>query len=61
MSFKKGKGRGKKSDSERPVFDSVRKPIAPPGKKIGEDKPTEKAYPAGRKAKHKKSVEADES
>jgi hypothetical protein len=44
----------KKKKKERPVFDSIRKPTAPPSKKIGTDKPEEKAIPSRRKAKHKK-------
>lgn len=44
----------KKKKIERPVFDSIRKPVAPPGQKMGKDKPDEKANPTGRKAKHKK-------
>jgi hypothetical protein len=45
---------------ERPIFDSVRKPIAPPSRKIGEDKPLEKARPSLRKIKHKKPEPFDE-
>jgi hypothetical protein len=44
----------KKKKAERPVFDSIRKPVAPPAKKFGSDKPEEKADPSRRKAKHKK-------
>ena len=47
----------KKKKTERPVFDSIRKPTAPPSKKIGSDKPEEKANPSRRKAKHKKKDE----
>jgi hypothetical protein len=50
----------KKKKKERPVFDSIRKPTAPPSKKMGKDKPEEKASPSRRKAKHKKK-ETDES
>lgn len=39
---------------ERPVFDAIRKPTAPPSQKMGTAKPDEKARPARRKAKHKK-------
>lgn len=46
--------RKKKKNEERPVFDSIRKPTAPPGHKFGGDKPEEKVRPSGRKAKHKK-------
>jgi hypothetical protein len=46
----------------RPVFDSIRKPLAPPGHPMSHAKPEEKARPSGRKAKHKrKPEEIDES
>ena len=41
----------------RPVFDSIRKPGAPPGHPISRAKPDEVARPAGRKAKHKRRPE----
>jgi hypothetical protein len=43
-----------KKKEKRPVFDSIRKPVAPPSKKFGAPKREEKAYPARRKTKHKK-------
>ena len=43
----------------RPVFDSIRKPTAPPSQKFGLDAPEEKIHPAQRKAKHKKDPEID--
>jgi hypothetical protein len=46
----------KKKRPDRPVFDSIRKPVAPPSQKIGSNKPEEKAHPANRKIKHKKPV-----
>lgn len=49
----------RKKKTERPLFDSVRKPTAPPSFKIGKDKPKEKAHPARRKIKHKKPEETD--
>ncbi|HEX7333727.1 MAG TPA: hypothetical protein VF290_19655 [Pyrinomonadaceae bacterium] len=42
----------------RPVFDSIRKPGAPPGHPISRAKPDEIARPAGRKAKHKRPPES---
>ncbi len=42
---------------ERPLFDSIRKPSAPPGHPMSEAKPAEKARPSGRKAKHKRKPE----
>jgi hypothetical protein len=47
------KRRRKSDPNERPVFDSIRKPTAPPSKKLSPDKPEEKQHPAMRKAKHK--------
>ena len=44
----------KKKKPEQPIFDSIRKPTAPPSKKFGPDKPEAKARPAQRKSKHKK-------
>ncbi|HKY28502.1 MAG TPA: hypothetical protein VJM12_11240 [Pyrinomonadaceae bacterium] len=43
----------------RPIFDSIRKPSAPPGHPMSHAKPDEKARPAGRKAKHKQKPELD--
>jgi hypothetical protein len=42
-----------KKHQARPVFDSIRKPTAPPGHPLSRAKPDEVARPAGRKAKHK--------
>ncbi|HYK21262.1 MAG TPA: hypothetical protein VEV42_11045 [Pyrinomonadaceae bacterium] len=44
----------------RPVFDSIRKPSAPPGHPMSRAKPDEVARPAGRKAKHKRRPETTE-
>ena len=44
----------KKAAAERPVFDSIRKPVAPPGHPLTRAKPEERAHPAERKAKHKR-------
>jgi hypothetical protein len=41
----------------RPVFDSIRKPNAPPGHPLSRAKPDEVARPAMRKAKHKRRPE----
>ena len=51
------KGKGK---SLRPLFDNIRKPIAPPGHPLSRSKPDEVARPAGRKAKHKRRPEVTE-
>jgi hypothetical protein len=51
------KARNSKRRQARPVFDSIRKPSAPPGHPINQAKPDEKARPAGRKAKHKRRPE----
>ncbi len=53
------KGRRKKKTDERPVFDSIRKPTAPPTQKFGASRPDEKLRPSQRKAKHKKAPETD--
>ena len=45
--------RGKKA-IERPVFDVIRKPLAPPGHPLSQAKPEMRARPAMRKAKHKR-------
>lgn len=53
--------RQKRKTEKRPVFDSIRKPTAPPGHKLGDDKPDERARPSMRKAKHKKKVDPKDS
>jgi len=47
-------GKKKAKNVERPIFDSIRKPTAPPSRKIGTDQAAEKRVPSLRKAKHKK-------
>ena len=47
----------KRKPEVRPVFDSIRKPTAPPSRKFGDQKPEEKARPAGRRRKHKSKVD----
>jgi hypothetical protein len=49
--------RGKKA-VDRPAFDSMRKPLAPPGHPLSQAKPVERARPAMRKAKHKRPPDA---
>jgi hypothetical protein len=51
--MKKSEQKSSKSKDERLVFNSIRKPQAPPGHPLGQAKPEERAHPAGRKAKHK--------
>ncbi len=41
------------------IINSLRRPIAPPGHPLTHATPDEKATPAGRKAKHKPSRNAD--
>lgn len=48
----------KSKQSTRLIFESIRKPTAPPGHPMTHAKPDEKARPAGRKAKHKRRPEA---
>jgi hypothetical protein len=50
----------KKRRRVRPIFDSIRKPTAPPGHPLSRAKPDEVARPAGRKAKHTRRPEAGE-
>ena len=50
----------KKKKEENTIFDSIRKPIAPPSQKIGKNKPDEKARPSLRKMKHKKPDSTDD-
>jgi hypothetical protein len=52
-------GEKKKKTNERPVYESIRKPTAPPSKTFGAAKPDEKSYPSRRKIKHKKPEETD--
>ena len=53
-------GRKHKKD-ERKIFDSIRKPTAPPSRIFGEDKPDERAHPSQRKTKHKKRTDPGDS
>jgi hypothetical protein len=53
--------RRNRKTEKRPVFDSIRKPTAPPGHKLGDDKPDERAHPSLRKAKYKKKIVQIES
>ncbi len=41
------------------LFDSIRKPLAPPSKVFGQNKPIEKALPSLRKVKYKIEIEVD--
>lgn len=50
----------KKKLKSKTIFESIRKPIAPPTQKIGKNKPDEKVNPAPRKDKHKKLEDTDE-
>lgn len=53
MARKSSPRKGKRQGT-RLVFDSIRKPTAPPGHPLSRAKPDEVARPAGRKAKHKR-------
>lgn len=53
-------GEKKIKRAERPVFDSIRKPTAPPSRKMGTDQAEEKRVPSLRKAKHKKDPDLSE-
>lgn len=39
--------------AERPVFDPIRKPVAPAGHPVNRARPEERAHPAERKVKHR--------
>jgi hypothetical protein len=51
---------GKAKKEERPIFDAIRKPLAPPSHPLGHAKPEEKARPSQRKVKHKRRAEETE-
>ncbi len=54
---KKTSRKRKPNQTARVIFESIRKPAAPPGHPLSHAKPEEKARPAGRKAKHKQKPE----
>ena len=43
-----------KKRGARPLYDTIRKPLAPPGHPLTRAKPEERAHPAERKVKHKR-------
>jgi hypothetical protein len=43
-----------KKPVERPLYETIRKPLAPPGHPLSRAKPEERAHPAERKVKHKR-------
>ncbi len=50
----------KSKQDARPIFDSIRKPTAPPSRKFGGGPaPEEKVRPSLRKVKHKKAPDLD--
>ena len=55
-----GKSRRKKVE-ERPIFDAIRKPTAPPSQRMGTARPEEKAHPSQRRVKHKKPISGEDS
>ncbi|HEY0377694.1 MAG TPA: hypothetical protein VGC87_12285 [Pyrinomonadaceae bacterium] len=57
--MKKTRHKGGKKVAARPVFDSIRKPLAPPGHALSHARPDERARPAMRKAKHKQPPASD--
>ncbi|HKO43600.1 MAG TPA: hypothetical protein VJU84_09925 [Pyrinomonadaceae bacterium] len=59
MTNKSSRASKSKKDA-RPIFESIRKPGAPPGHPMTHAKPEEKARPAQRKAKHKRKPEVSE-
>jgi hypothetical protein len=59
MQVKAATRKAGKRQSERPVFEAIRKPLAPPGHPLGRAKPEDRAHPAQRKAKHKRRAGGD--
>jgi hypothetical protein len=49
----------RKGVEERPVFDSIRKPVAPPTRRFEDDAREEKLHPSLRKVKHKRPLELE--
>jgi hypothetical protein len=43
-----------KKRTTRALYDTIRKPLAPPGHPLTRAKPEERAHPAERKVKHKR-------
>jgi hypothetical protein len=60
MAAKRSRRKRSNRQTGRPIFDSIRKPTAPPGHPLSHAKPDEKARPAGRKAKHKQRPELED-
>ncbi|HEX8475056.1 MAG TPA: hypothetical protein VF666_13585 [Pyrinomonadaceae bacterium] len=52
--MKKNSKKTSKQTEARPLFDVIRKPVAPPGHALSRAKPEERAHPAERKVKHKR-------
>ncbi|MBX3300386.1 MAG: hypothetical protein KF736_13085 [Acidobacteria bacterium] len=50
----------RKAKKKMPVFESIRKPTAPPTRRIGEEHPEELRLPSRRKAKHKSKPESED-
>jgi len=57
MVIKSNSGKTSTKKARQPIFEGIRKPLAPPGHPLSHAKPDEKARPAGRKAKHKRKPE----
>jgi len=52
--------RKKKAARDMSTFDLIRKPVAPPTRKFGDDRPEERIHPSERKIKHKKKLSTSE-
>ena len=50
----------KKKKGDHEIFDSIRKPVAPPVQRFGGDKADEKIHPAQRKIKHKQKPQPED-
>ena len=45
--------KSRKKKRAQPIFDSIRKPVAPPTRPIEPEKAEERIHPAGRKSKYR--------
>jgi hypothetical protein len=58
--IKESEHKGAEDNRERIIFNSIRKPLAPPGRAFENSLPNSRARPAGRKAKHKKQITTED-
>jgi hypothetical protein len=51
----------KRKKKKTGIFESIRKPVAPPTRRFGPPKPSEKRMPSGRKSKHKNALKEQDA